>query len=383
MLALSPQEAQALRDLGLSLDYYAGYQVGLDIYSLILLISLAGLIFWRRSYTWLGFLLSLALVFFGTITALNVVALVRPYPSLNLPFLLLEFLASMLLVLLFYLFPDGRFVPRWTRLIVIALPGGVLINLLLPIGGPLAQFVNAGLEILWLGSLLVGLFAQIYRYQRVSTATQRQQTKWIMFGLIAVIISTLIWLSLLELFPLQSSSTRLALKLSFGIAVLLYTIFPISVVFSILRYRLWDIDILINRTLVYTLLTAVLVAVYFATVVLLQSLLRSMIGQESPLAIVASTLLIAALFTPLRRRLQELIDRRFYRSKYDAERMLARFAVSARDEVELEVLAAALINVVKESMQPAASSLWLAPSQRPAENRRVYRDNRDTDNLIT
>ena len=199
-----------------------------------------------------------------------------------------------------------------------------------------------------LGSLLVGVLAQIYRYRRVSTPTQRQQTKWIMFGLIAVFIATLAWTLLFELFPLQSGSTRLSLKLGFGIAVLLYTIFPVSLVFSILRYRLWDIDILINRTLVYGLLTGVLALLYFGSVVLLQSLFGALSEQGSQLAIVASTLAIAALFNPLRRRIQDGIDRRLYRRKYNAEKTLAAFAATARDEVDLEKLSEALLAVVEE-----------------------------------
>jgi hypothetical protein len=356
-----------LQDLGLSLEFYAGYIVGLDIYAVVILILLAGLIFWRRSDTWLGFLLSLLLVFFGTSTALSTVALPRQYPMLQWPVFLLDALGGVLIVLPFYLFPDGRFVPRWTRLIALVFVGGFLIDLLLTSRGSLKPTYSLFAETLWLGTLLVGVMAQIYRYRRVSTPTQRQQTKWILFGLIIVFISALTWTFLFELFPLQSGSTRLSLKLGSGFAVLLYTILPISVVFSILRYRLWDIDILINRTLVYGLLTGVLALLYFGSVVLLQSLFGDLSGQGSQLAIVVSTLVIAALFSPLRRRIQDGIDRRFYRRKYDAEKSLAAFAVTARDEVDLDKLTEALLAVVEETMQAEHASIWL---KEPAGARR-------------
>jgi hypothetical protein len=357
--ALSPQEVQELRDLGLTLNFYAGYIVGLDIFAVVIFIPLAGLIFWRRSDSWLGFLLSLTLLFFASISALSTSALVSPYPSLLWPLLLMDGLASILFVLLFYLFPDGRFVPRWTRVMAIALFGGAALDLLFFSRGQLVPSYGVLSETLWLVSLLVGALAQIYRYRRVSSPIQRQQTKWIMFGLIIVFTTTFAWSILFELFPLESGSARLALKLGFGIPVLLFTIFPVSVGFSILRYRLWDIDIVINRSLVYGSLTGVLALIYFGSVVLLQSFFRTLTEQGSPIAIVISTLVIAALFSPLRRRMQEFIDRRFYRRKYDAEQILGRFAASVRDEADLDRLTAELQRVSKSAMQAEHVSIWL------------------------
>jgi hypothetical protein len=136
---------------------------------------------------------------------------------------------------------------------------------------------------------------------------------------------------------------------------------PTAVGIAILRYRLYDIDILINRTLVYGSLTAMLLGLYFGGIVVLQRLIVLLTGQQSTLAVVASTLLIAALFNPLRRRLQSFIDRRFYRGKYDARKTLERFSAQLRDETDLDALSEDLVGVARETMQPAHASLWLRP----------------------
>jgi hypothetical protein len=140
---------------------------------------------------------------------------------------------------------------------------------------------------------------------------------------------------------------------------------PISMGIAVTRFRLYDIDIIINRTLVYGSLTASLVALYFGVIVVLQRMFVLLTGQQSTLAVVASTLLIAALFTPLRRRIQSLIDRRFYRSKYDARKTLEAFSASLRHETDLGTLNAHLVGVVRETMQPEHITLWLRPDKAP------------------
>jgi hypothetical protein len=128
---------------------------------------------------------------------------------------------------------------------------------------------------------------------------------------------------------------------------------------AILRYRLWDIDLLIRRTLQYTLLTGLLVGIYIVTIILLQNLVTWISGQNSPLVIVISTLLIAALFSPIRVRVQDFIDRRFYRRKYDAETILAEFATAARSETDIDRLSTTILQIADATIQPAQLSLWL------------------------
>ena len=200
----------------------------------------------------------------------------------------------------------------------------------------------------------------------MSTPVQRQQTKWIVFGVTAAVgayIGLLVISTIAELIPslfnlLNNNLFNEVWGIILPIALLLI---PLSIGFSILRYRLYDIDLLINRTLVYGTLTVLLAVVYFGLIFALQYLLRGIISQNNDVAIVVSTLAIAALFQPLRRRIQNLIDRRFYRRKYNAARTLAQFSATLRNEVDLQQLRESLLGVVEETMQPAHVSLWLRP----------------------
>jgi hypothetical protein len=191
-----------------------------------------------------------------------------------------------------------------------------------------------------------------------SRGVERQQIKWFAYGVAVFLPVSLVIEYLITARVYYGPITGL-------LAVAVAPVVPVALGVAILRYRLYNIDLLINRTLVYGALTATLVAVYFGGIVLLQRVFVVLTGQKSTLAVVASTLLIAALFNPLRRRIQTFIDRRFYRSKYDARKTLEAFSAKLRNETDLDALRDDLIGVVRETMQPAHVSLWLRPDTAP------------------
>jgi hypothetical protein len=174
------------------------------------------------------------------------------------------------------------------------------------------------------------------------------------------------------IFPVVASPGSLYLPAYVVVQGILILLIPLSFGFAMLRYRLWDIDVLINRTLVYGALTLILTGVYVGLVIGLQALLRGIISQDNSVAIVISTLAIANLFQPLRRRIQRLIDRRFYRHKYDATKIVAAFSATLRQEVDLDQLREQLLAVVQETVQPTFVSLWLRPPE-PARKRKTWR----------
>jgi hypothetical protein len=227
---------------------------------------------------------------------------------------------------------------------------------------------------LLLMSSLTALCSLIVRLRR-GRGDERQQIKWFLYAAVPGVVS--LSPALLDAMLLHFSSNFLLFNTAYNynvivswdfltysiyVAVFAALIVPVFTYIAILKYRLYNIDILINRTLVYGSLTATLIALYFGGIVLLQTLFVALTGQQSTLAVVASTLLIAALFTPLRRRIQSFIDRRFYRRKYDARKTLEAFSAQLRDETDLEALNNDLIGVVRETMQPEHVSLWLRPN---------------------
>jgi hypothetical protein len=186
---------------------------------------------------------------------------------------------------------------------------------------------------------------------------ERQQIKWPAFVAVVAGVGSVLYDTAIS----EAIGLRWLEWAGYVVVVAALVSFPISIGIAIVRYRLYEIDTFINRTLVYALLTAILAAVYFGAVVLLQRVFVALSGQQSTLAVVASTLLIAALFTPLRRRIQSFIDRRFYRRKYDARKTLEAFSAKLRNDSDLDALSDDLVGVVRETMQPAHVSVWLRP----------------------
>jgi hypothetical protein len=354
----TPGSALAIEKLGVSVGTYAIFTLALILASALLCFAISAVIFWRRSDDWMALLVALGVAALGTT---NVAAVLQAsYSPWQVLAIVLDVLGDGIFFLAYSLFPNGQFVPRWTRWL---LPCWVVSGMVFLFFRDIS-FVYLVHNLVWLAVIILLVVAQVYRYRRISTPVERQQTKWVIFGIcvagiivVGLRIPTLIFPSLWQ----AGSFYRLISGPAYIVVVL---IVPLCLGLAILRYRLYDIDILINRTLVYGSLTAILALVYFASVIALQSLLSVFTGQlstgaQTPVVIVASTLGIAALFQPLRRRLQSTIDRRFYRSRYDAARTLAAFSASLRNEVDLNKLRENLLAVVQETMQPAHVSLWL------------------------
>ncbi len=279
--------------------------------------------------------------------------------------------AMLLLCFLPLYFPDGRLVSRrwrWVARLALFLcvtgaalfalspreqEGGIVnplgIEALRPVSDLLEPAYLALYFFLWFASAA----SLVVRFRR-SGSLERQQIKWLAFAASVVPVWFLISA------PIEAASRTLFDVLE---ALIFVALIPVAAGVAILRYRLYDIDVIINRTLVYGALTAILVVVYFGGVATTQAIFRTLTGQqEQPqLAIVVSTLIIAALFNPLRRRIQAFIDRRFYRRKYDTRKTLEAFSAKLRDETDLEALNAELVGVVRETMQPSHISLWQRP----------------------
>lgn len=372
----TPANMVALARLHIPVETYVVYFITLDVAASLLFWIVGLLIYWRKSHEWMGLLFSLVLIINGSSGIADTLQGTFLPPNAHAP-LLLAFLLLLLNLIqwpalgtFLVTFPTGRFAPRWSWVIV------------------LLWIVQLGF--FWLAAYVVPVLAnlilvvvlatygstfgiQVYRYMRVYDAVQRQQVKWCIYAFfigLALEIGSGVVGGLIA--PLNAPDSWYQL-LNGTFTVLLFVPIPLAIGIAIFRYHLWDIDIIINRTLVYGSLTAMLSLVYFGLVFALQSLVQALSGQNSqPIIIVASTLVVAALFQPLRSRTQAVIDRHFYRSKYDATRIMAAFGATLRSEVDLETLSKRLVAVVRETMQPAHVSLWLLqPGKQEKRNEEI------------
>lgn len=323
------------------------------------------LIFWRRSDELMGLITSLLLLLLPFWFDLGGS---MPYdccdPSSPLGWVWFLAIFGLVLAIIFLnIFPSGRFPATWARRLFWLGSAALFIVIIVSsvFGSRVEEWlwpVSSGVTISLLG---LGVVSQAYRYMRVSGPVERQQTRWVVASMALVIF----WLfAIYQNTPFRSWNPWAgpwALLQIFG-TLLVVALLPLSIARAILRYHLWDIDVIVRKTLVYALLTGFLIVVYFTSIVVLQSAFSRLTGQDSTLATILSTLLIAALFLPLRRRIQRVIDRRFYRRKYDAQKTLERFAQAARDETDLDRLTAELLRVIQETMEPEHVSIWLKPT---------------------
>ncbi len=295
---------------------------------------------------------------------LAVPALIRPFVGVGFLLYLLPLMLTFGLVPLY--FPDGRLPsPRWRPVLVVVWIGIIgqtvlqgLLDLQEEIPGlpapPADSFVAGLFELILIAGILGSLASLVVRYIH-SRGDERTRMKWLVYTAVMSISIVLLMSTILD------GDSRILSILSSGVPAYL----TIAIGIAILRHRLFDIDIVIRRTLSYAVLTAILALTYFGGVVLLQNVFGGLAGdRNSPLITVLSTLVIAALFNPLRTRIQDFIDRRFYRARYDAELTLAHFASTVRDEVDPQALSSAILGVVDETMQPERASLWLKTDRR-------------------
>ena len=325
---ISPQQVAPLARLGITPH---GLAVGVAVFSVlaILLVSgIAALLLWRRSDDWMALLVALALILMPAVFTPIGQGLPTSFAGIGAIFSTASFLS---LYLLMGLFPSGRFVPRWMWAPILL--GIVITTIPLPdVFGILDLF----LILVVYGSIIGG---QIYRYRRLSTPVQRQQTKWVVSGIILTLVVNQVFWQPVAWIPALQRPDSLYPLLSGPDSFLMICILAISFGVAILRYRLYDIDVIIRRTLIYGSLTLILAGVYIAGVIGAQAIVNAVARKPhedtSPVLIVVTTLLIAALFQPLRRGLQRFIDRRFYRSKYDSRKTLEAFSATLRQEVDL------------------------------------------------
>ena len=371
--ALPTTVVDGLAPAQVAIESAAAWGTGLTTWSWInvvttgfsfLVFSLIGLLIWRRVPTGFGLLTAYVLLVGGS-AAMNITIYSAELSPTAFAAWQFGSLIWPLFFLWLYLFPNGRAIPRRLRwmigpVLAVFLVGLLLSNItdFLSDSSPFSQAVFRlqplfEAPIIPLFLLVVG--AQIYRYFRVSSAAERKQSKWFLFGLLVAFIP-LVLLNLVLDYPAELDT-------------LAFIALPVGIGISVLRYRLWDIDVIIRKTAVYTILTALLALVYFGLVILLQNIFEAVSGQQSAISIVISTLIIAALFAPLRQQVQDFIDRRFYRRKYDAEKTLATFAHFVRDETDLAALRSELLRVTVETMQPEQVSIWLKTGDRVESGR--------------
>ncbi len=362
--AFTQAEVSVWTSWGLSLQTYAVIMLSGAVLTFLVYTTLAGLLLWQQRQSWLGLTISLALI----VIPYTMFAGSRDFGAISPNLIWLataaSFVGNAIILLFLYLVPNGRFSPRWAYIPLIAtyllLVFGLesQIRWQISLTGPIRALISSATVAL----VLFGGSLQVYRYLRDANTVERQQTKWIIFGVVILVTAIISWVLIFgRALPVPDGRPRIIANL----VGMVYTDYfalpflPIAITIAILRYRLWGIDVIIRKTLLYTATTALLALVFFGSVILLQHLFEAVTGQQSQLAIVLSTLAIAVLFNPLRTRIQAAIDRRFYRKKYDAQQVLAQFAVTARDETDMTKLAGELVRVVENTLEPVDVRVWL------------------------
>ncbi|SRR5579884_2237795 len=362
---------QALQRLGLSLESYVWISATLLVISALIWWAVAAILAWKNFSHWFALSVSLLAALQATMDT-RPPDFITPLPYVwQLVIMLFIAVVESVYPLLAVFFPDGKLAPRWTRWILIAwfsigFPAVLLSTF--PSLSPVWQtFFDRIFSYCWYGCMFAVLVAQVYRYRHLYGPVERQQTKWVLFCGLLVMLQQTVQYSLQWIFPVLAEPGSLFNMFYYVFLRAFLSLFSLSILMAMLRYRLWDIDVFINRTLVYGTLTVILVLVYAGLVMLIGILSPNIVGHTNNIAIVASTLVVAVLFQPLRRRLQRGIDRRFYRSKYDAAQVIASFSATLHDKADLAELKEHLLGVVDTAMQPTHASVWVRSQRSEGE----------------
>lgn len=365
---LSPEDALALEQAGLSVAGYALYFTVLETFVSLVFFGSGLVIFWFQRANRMALFTAYALVATGINSSPMIDALALLQPVWELPVTIFRSLALSLVITLFFVFPNGKFIPRWTRWLAVFWIGYNLLWPFFPQLTPPIRLIHNNLaerlRFLWLlAFILTGVLIQVYRFRRVSTPVEKQQTRWVIAGFVFFVSASIVaTIPVLLVEMLGASAVLRTLVEIIGFTIVLLSTIGLGISFAVasLRYRLFDIDLVIRKTLVYSILTLLLVGLYAGGVILLQQVFQPTTASgQSPLAIVIVTLALAALFNPLRARIQKIIDRRFYRHAYDMQATLDRFSHQASNELQVDQLASQILDTVDEALEPAHTSLWL------------------------
>ena len=356
-----------LEEIGLTTTFMRNYLIMLDAV-MFASFGLVGMIVFLRRYD------DIYSIFSSAMMIMLGAALARPFEILTdsrapmyFQLVLLVALVTSTIIYFIYSFPDGRFTPYWLRWVAL---GWMLWSFIWNLGPLLPWFFNlTGPSrqplLTFLGWMGGGLVAAVYRYRKVFTPTQRQQTKWVLYGTTIAATGFLLHLYLIPMFfPIVRvpSQARLAYEM-LSVLMLYVTMmaFPVTIAISILRFRLWDIDLIIRRTLAYTLVTSLLTVVYFGLIAGMQQLIFEPMGRVPVIAVALSTLAVSLLFTPLRRGAQNFIDRRFLRQRYDDAQLLASVGEALQHSLDLNEISEKVLSAVKHTLYPVDIGLWLYP----------------------
>ena len=350
---LPPEGVRALENLGLSLGFFAAYTVAMDVLFAAVCGVVAALIFWRKSDDRMALFVSLALVTFGTATfVFTMEALAARHPVWHLPIAFLHFLGTASFGLFLYLFPDGRFVPRWTRWVALVWIASQLPRYFFPewYADPNTWYDWIG-EPVWLGALLTALYSQVFRYRHVSSSLHKRQIKWVVFGISSALVGFLGVLVALDVFgPVPDSTGALLLYLigNTFISYLVVLLIPLSIGIAMLRHHLFDVDLVINRALVYGTLTASIVGLYVLVVGSLGMLFQTRDNFAVPLLAAG---LVAALFAPLKNRLQRGVNHLMYGERDEPYAVLSRLGQRLEANLAPDAVLPTVVKTVAESLK--------------------------------